>query len=74
MQNENNERRWTLTSAECYINKMNCTFCNNFGVICHKLAPKYPFQKPPMKKTCLALYRKFGKPPQDLIEKLQNIA
>lgn len=69
-----NFRNWTLSSAECFYNKMECSICQNWGVICHKLTPHYPNQTPPMKTAVRELYRNFGKPPQELLLKLQNIA
>lgn len=67
-------RNWTLSSAECFYNKMECSICPTWGVICHKLTPNYPNQTPPMKTAVRELYRNLGKPPHELLLKLQNIA
>lgn len=61
---------WTLSSVQCYLNGLDCSKCDNWDIAC-KNATRFSFdKKTPMKKIVLEIFKKYGKPPQYLIEKI----
>ena len=58
------EQNWTPIAIECYARNLKCSGCY-YEKICLSVAQEKTDNIPPMKKTVIESYRKYGPPPKE---------